>query len=118
MSEVDDVVAAMKRAAMDSAYWRTLRDMIPASLLRPELGPFPRAIRTSSTGLAAQAAARQGYDAGRWGTSADCPYPMGQSPAHTFLRRAWLLGFASGLAVTPRPAPRAFAHTPVELVTD
>lgn len=115
MSEVDDIVARIKLAAMDEAYWADLRALIPP--LRPDAAPFDRTVRTGSARLAATAAARQGLDAGRWGTSADCPYPMGQSPAQTFLRRAWLVGFASGVAVTPRQAPRPTAHVPVELIT-
>ena len=116
-TEVDGIVANMKRAAMDAEYWRRLRPMIPAGLLTPDAPPFTRAVRTSSMNLAAMAAARQGYDAGRWGASTDCPYPMGQDPRQTFLRRSWLLGYVTGEKVDPRPAPRPLEHRPVTITT-
>ena len=109
-TEVDDIVASMKRAAMDAEYWRRLRPMIPAGLLTADAPMFTRAVSTSSMNLAAMAAARQGYDAGRWGTSTDCPYPMGQDPRETFLRRSWLLGYSVGMTVDPKPEPRPLEH--------
>ena len=114
-TEVDDIVANMKRAAMDAEYWRRLRAMIPAGLLTESAPMFTRAVTTSSMNLAAMAAARQGYDAGRWGTSTDCPYPMGQDPRQTFLRRSWLLGYVAGTNVDPKPAPRTLEHQRVTI---
>ena len=114
-TEVDGIVADMKRAAMDAEYWRRLRPMIPARLLTPDAPMFTRAVATSSMNLAAMAAARQGYDAGRWGTVTDCPYPMGQDPRQTFLRRSWCLGYVAGEKVEPRPEPRTLEHRPVTI---
>lgn len=117
MTEVDDVVAKMKRAALDSEYWRQLRTQLPATLLHPAAPMFTRKIETRDWRLAAMAAARQGYDAGRWGTPQDCPYPMGRSVEQTYLRRSWLVGFQRGRRVQPRPDRQPLDHQPVELVT-
>lgn len=114
MSEVDTVVANLKRALMDGEHFRRLSTIVDLAALRPEQPPFDHAVRTSSMNLAGMAAARQGYDAGRWGALADCPYPMGQDPAQTFLRHAWLAGFSAGRK-TPRQPRRPLTHTPVEL---
>lgn len=111
MTEVDKIVAGMKRSAMDAEYWRRLRDIVPT--FAPDAPIFDRAIETSSMRLAAMAYARQGFDAGRYTDTPDCPYPAGVSVADTFARRAWMLGYDQGRKVTPRPAPQPVSHRPV-----
>ncbi len=114
--EVAEIVAKIKRAALDAEYYRRLKDAVAPVIDNPDVGLFNRPLRTSSWQLAARGAARQGLDAGRWGALADCPYPELESVAQTFLRRAWLLGYAAGRKATPRPAPGPIAHTPVEIL--
>jgi hypothetical protein len=108
MAEVDGV-----RAVLHSEYMRRLRAMIPADLLHEDAPPFTRQVSTSSMNLAAMSAARQGYDAGRWGALADCPYPSATDGRTTFLRRSWLLGYATGSKVTPRSEPQPLDQRPV-----
>lgn len=113
MTDVDDLLARMKRAAIDAEYWRRLRALIPADLFDPTAPTFTRAPETASMRLAAMACARQGFDAGRFADVTVCPYPALESARDTFARRAWLLGFAEGRKVTPRPEPRDLVQRPV-----
>jgi hypothetical protein len=111
--EVAELVATLKRAAMDSAYMRNLRGIIPDFAANAPV--FDRTLQTSSMRLAAIACARQGFDAGRYATSSACPYPMGATPWDTFARRAWMVGFTAGQKVDPRPEPRPLAQRPIIL---
>lgn len=114
VTEADDIVAGMKRSALAAEYHRRLVGMIPADLFADPAAPvFAHTVATSSMNLAAMAAARQGFDSGRYGAVTDCPYLGTTDNRHTFLRRAWNIGYAAGIEVTPRPAPRRLDHMPV-----
>lgn len=118
VTEVDEIVASIKRTAMDAEYARRLRVVIGDTLPPDDAPPFTaRPIVTSSATVAARAAARQGFDAGRWGAATDCPYLADQSGPGRFLRRAWFAGYAAGRKVTPRPERRPFAQRPVTFAT-
>lgn len=106
----DEVDSA--RAVLHSEYMRRLRAMIPADLLRPDVPMFRKQVTTTSMNLAAMAAARQGYDAGRWGALTDCPYPSVIDGRTTFLRRSWLIGYAAGAKV-PGQSTQPLDHRPV-----
>lgn len=118
MTDVDDIVAGMKRSAMHAEYHRQLRAIIRPDTLRPDAAVFTRQIVTRNMRMAALAAAQQGFDAGRYAQQLDCPYGHLVDPATTFLRRAWFIGYTAGRKVTPRPEPRALEHHPVRIVTD
>jgi hypothetical protein len=75
--EVAELVATLKRAAMDSAYMRNLRGIIPDFAANAPV--FDRTLQTSSMRLAAIACARQGFDAGRYATSSACPFRDGST---------------------------------------
>ena len=119
MTEVDDIVAGMKRSAMHAEYHRRLQAIIRPETLRPDAAVFTRAIVTRNMHLAALAAAQQGFDAGRYTPRGGCPYGELVDPATTFLRRAWFIGYTAGRKVTPRPEPRdQLGHVPVRILTD
>lgn len=117
MTEVDDIVAGMKRSAMRAEYHRRLRVLVRPDEMSADQPVFTRHIETPSMRLAAMAASRQGFDAGRYAEQVDCPYGALVDPATTFLRRAWFMGFTAGRNVTPRPEPRTLEHIPVRLLT-
>lgn len=115
-AELDHIVANMKRAAMYSRYIQIVRDMIPPTLLHSGAPMFRQRVATSSMNVAAMAAARQGYDAGRWAPypASNCPY-LGLDGRSVFLRRAYFIGYAEGMKVAPRPEPRELDHQPVTI---
>lgn len=116
MTEVDDIVAGMKRSAMRAEYRRRLLVLVRPDEMSADQPVFTRRIETSSMRLAAMAASRQGFDAGRYAERVECPYGELVDPATTFLRRAWFMGFTAGRKVTPRPEPRATEHYPVAIL--
>lgn len=115
-AEIGHIVANMKRAVMYSRYIEIVRDMIPPTLLHPDTPMFTKKVTTSSMNIAAMAAAKQGYDAGRWAPypASNCPY-LEHDGRSVFLRRAYFLGYAAGIKVTPRPEPRELDRQPVTI---
>ena len=112
-AEIDHIVANMKRASMYTRYMRIVEDMIPAAMLRPSRPMFTRQVTTSSMNVAAMAAAKQGYDAGRWAPGPGACIYLGQDGRSVFLRRAWLVGYRAGLEVSPHMSPQPLGHHPV-----
>lgn len=112
-AEIDHIVANMKRGAMYTRYMQIVEDMIPTGMLRPSAPMYTKQVTTSSMNVAAMAAARQGYDAGRWHPEPGACLYLGDDGRSVFLRRAWLIGYRAGLAVTPHQQPRELDHQPV-----
>lgn len=110
--DVTRIVSGMKRSAMAAEYHRRLVEIVPT--FDPDAPAFDRPITgRSSMRLVVIAAARQGFDAGRFADSTVCPYQMGAGVLDTLARRAWMLGFDQGRRVEPRPAPRPLTQRPI-----